>query len=54
MNPNDPRYNPYHDPDKRPSSLLLLLIALGVAIAVTLFGGLIFYLRDVFTARPLG
>ena len=46
--------NPYHDPDKRPSPFLLLLIAVGVAIAVTLFGGLILYMRDIFSARPLG
>ena len=54
MYPEDPRQNPYENPDRRPSVWLLLLIAVGVTVAAMLLGGLVLYLRDIFTARPLG
>ena len=51
---DDPRRNPYHDPDTRPPGWLLCLIAVAVAIAVTAIAWVILYLREVFSARPLG
>ena len=51
---DDPRRNPYHDPESRPSSWLLCLIAVGVAVAVSVIGWLLLYMRAVFSARPLG
>ena len=51
---DDPRRNPYHNSDARPPGWLLCLIAVGVALAVTVLGWVILYLRDVFSARPLG
>lgn len=54
MYPDDPRSNPMNDPRQRPSQALLVLIAIGVAVAATLLGGLLLYLSDVWTAQPLG
>ena len=51
---DDPRRNPYHDPDTRTPGWLLCLIAVAVAIAVTAIAWVILYLREVFSARPLG
>ena len=51
---DDPRRNPYHDPDTRTPGWLLCLIAVGVAIAVTAIAWVILYMREVFSARPLG
>ncbi len=45
---------PPGDPRRPPSRIFLVLLAVGIAIVVTLFAGLIVYLRDVWTARPLG
>ena len=45
---------PPGDPRRPPPRWLLVLIAVSVAIVVTLFAFLIAYLRDVWTARPLG
>ena len=42
------------DKSKRPSQILLILIAVGVAVVVTLFGGCILYLAEIWRARPLG
>jgi hypothetical protein len=51
---DDPRRNPYHNPDNRPSGWLLVAIAVGVSVAVTLLGWLMLYLRAVFSTQPLG
>lgn len=51
---DDPRRNPYNDPDNRPSGWLLVAIAVAVAVAVTLLGWGMLYMRAVFSARPLG
>lgn len=46
--------HPLLDPRNRPSQWLLILIAVGVAVAVTLFGGLVLYVAEIWRARPLG
>lgn len=51
---DDPRRNPFHDPDKRPSGWLLVAIAVVVSVAVTLLAWVLLYVRTVFTAQPLG
>ena len=48
---DDPRRNPYHDPDSRPPGWFLCLIAVGIAVAVTAIGWVVLYLREVFSAR---
>ncbi|MFT5369431.1 MAG: hypothetical protein ACI8V2_004408 [Candidatus Latescibacterota bacterium] len=54
MRSNDPRRNPYDNPENRPSGWLLVAIAVGVSVAVTLLGWVLLYMRAVFGARPLG
>lgn len=54
MRYDDPRRNPYSDPAKRPPAWLLVLIAVAVAVAVTALSWVMLYLRDVFSARPMG
>ncbi len=44
----------WDDPDTRTPGWLLTLIAVIVAIAVTAIAWVILYLREVFSARPLG
>jgi hypothetical protein len=51
---DDPRRNPFHDPEKRPSGWLLVLIAVGVSVLVTLLSWLLLYMRAVFNTQPLG
>ena len=54
MYPEDPRQNPMNDPKQRPSQILLILMAVGIAAVVTLFGIFILYLAEMWNARPLG
>lgn len=54
MHPDDFKRYPKDDPRRRPSQWFLILLAVGIAVAVTLFAGLVLYLRDIWTARPLG
>ncbi len=54
MYPEDPRMNPLRDPERRPSQILLVLMAIGIAIVVTLLAQLVLYLAEVWKARPLG
>lgn len=54
MYPDDPRQNPMNDPKHRPSQILLVLMAVGIATVVTLFGMAILYLAEIWNARPLG
>ena len=54
MDPDPFKSYPPGDPRRPPSRILLVLLAVAVAIVVTLFAGLIVYLRDVWTAQPLG
>ena len=51
---DDPRRNPFHNPENRPSGWLLVLIAVGVAVVVTLLGWLMLYMQAVFNTQPLG
>ena len=46
--------HPLLDPENRPSQWLLIAMAVGIAVVVTLFGGAILYIAEVFRARPLG
>ncbi len=46
--------NPFDDPKARPPGWLLVLIAVGVAVVVTLFGWVLLFLRDAFNSQPLG
>ena len=54
MDPDPLKSYPPGDPRRPPPRWFLVLIAVAVAIAVTLFAVLIAYLRDVWPARPLG
>jgi hypothetical protein len=46
--------HPLLDRKNRPSQWLLILMAVGIAVAVTLFGGLVLYIAEIWRARPLG
>ena len=50
----DRQRHPLQDPRNRPSQWLLMAMAVGIAIVVTLFGGAVLYIAEVFRARPLG
>ena len=54
MYPEDPRQNPLRDPERRPSQILLVLMAVGIAVVVTLFAGAMLYVAEIWRARPLG
>lgn len=51
---DDPRRNPFHNPENRPAGWLLVLIAVGVSVVVTLLGWLLLYVQAVFNTQPLG
>lgn len=53
MDPDPFKSYPPGDPRRPPSRVFLVLLAVAVAIAVTLFAALIVYLREVWTAQPL-
>ena len=53
--PGRDRYeHPLLAPENRPSQWLLIAMAVGIAVVVTLFGGAVLYIAEVFRARPLG
>ena len=54
MYPDDPRQNSMDEERRRPSQILLVLMAVGIAVAVTLLAGLLLYLSELFRAKPLG
>ncbi len=54
MYPDDPQKNPMSDPENRPSQVLLILMAVGIAVVVTLLGGFVLYLSEIWKAQPLG
>lgn len=54
MYPDDFRKHLMKDPGQRPSQMLLILMAIGIAVAVTFLGGLFLYLSEIWKARPLG
>ena len=54
MYPEDPRMNPMRDSERRPSQILLILMAVGIAIVVLLLGQPMLYLAKVWKAQPLG
>ena len=54
MRPDDPRRDPATGERRRPAQVLLVLLAVGVAVVVTLLAGLLRYLLEIFRAKPLG
>ena len=54
MYPEDPRQNPMEDPSRRPSQVLLVLIAVGVATVVTFLAWGLLHFAEIWRARPLG
>lgn len=54
MDPDPFKSYPPGDPRRPPSRVFLVLLAVVIATAVTLFAALIVYLREVWTAQPLG
>ena len=52
MYPDDPQKNPMSDPKNRPTQVLLM--AIGIAVVMTLLGGFILYLSEIWKAQPLG
>ena len=54
MYPDDLRKNPATEARRRSSQVPLVLMAVGVAMVVTLLAGLLRYLSEIFRAKPLG
>ena len=54
MSPNEPQRRRMQDPKNKPSQTLMILIAVGVAVVVTILGQAILYVAELFRAKPLG